>query len=53
MAKVTLSSSVLVGLKDTRQILEAGEHEVSAEVEKALIEAGLIEAKKTTTKPKE
>lgn len=45
MAKVVLNHAVTVGLKDTRLELSQGEQEVSAEVEKALIEAGIIEAK--------
>lgn len=45
MAKVTLDSRVTVGTSKGRIHLEAGEQEVTAEVEKLLKEAGLIEAK--------
>ncbi len=54
MGKVVLSHSVTVGLKNTRLELKQGEQEVSAEVEKALIDAGIIEApKKQQTSKKE
>lgn len=45
MAKITLESRVTVGTPKGRIHLEAGEQEVTAEVEKILIESGLIEAK--------
>lgn len=50
MAKVTLPHAVTLGVKTERYNLNAGEQEVSVEVEKALIEAGLIAAKKTVSK---
>jgi len=46
MAKITLESRVTLGTDNGRIYVEAGEQEVSAEVEKALIDAGLIEAPK-------
>ena len=45
MAKVNLPYSVTIGIKAERHNLEAGEQEVSAEVEKALVDAGVIEKK--------
>jgi hypothetical protein len=50
MAKVTLNSAVVVGIGNTRYDLKQGTQEVTAEIEKALIEAGIIEAKKTVSK---
>ena len=46
MASIELSHDVVVGINDTRHDLKAGKQEVSAEIEKALIEAGILEAKK-------
>lgn len=43
MAAVNLPYAVTLGIKTERHNLEAGEQEVTAEVEKALIEAGVIE----------
>lgn len=45
MAAVNLPYAVTLGIKTERHNLEAGEQEVTAEVEKALIEAGIVEAK--------
>lgn len=45
MAKVTIKSRLTVGTAKGRIHLEAGEQEVSAEVEKALVDAGVIEKK--------
>lgn len=50
MAKVTLPFNVSLGVGAKRHDLEGGEQEVTAEIEKALIEAGIIEAKKTASK---
>lgn len=54
MAKVTLENrTTLVDSQKCRIHLEAGEHEVSADIEKALKDAGLIEVKKTIKKTEE
>lgn len=45
MAKVNIKSRLTVGTEKGRTHLEAGEQEVSAEIEKALIDAGVIEKK--------
>ncbi|QHJ79160.1 MAG: hypothetical protein [Caudoviricetes sp.] len=51
MAKVVLSHAVTLGLDNQRHNLKAGENEVSAAIEKALIEQGFVEklSKKTAT----
>lgn len=52
MAKVTLPHAVGLGVNGKRFDLKGGEQEVSAEIEKALIDVGIIEApKKVVKKP--
>ena len=46
MAVIDLPLNVMIGVNTDRHDLKAGKQEVSAEIEKALIEAGILEAKK-------
>lgn len=45
MSKVKIQSRLTIGTGKGRIHLEAGEQEVSAEVEKVLLDAGVIEKK--------
>lgn len=52
MAKVKIKSRLTIGTAKGRTHLEAGEQEVSSEIEKALVDAGVIEKKATAKQEK-